>query len=239
MHKTIEEVNKLFDIQEKLTEMLQGEVNEGKEYMVCHYHEIGELSDMVKDMAEAAKYTMKKKYYEMLVCELMKEDDEMEEVGRMGYDNYRHANGKFAKKGTGHYVGHGSHMRMGFTDMPWPNRVDPYNPLPFFPGEDGGIYDPHKDYRMGYPMPERIQHDMQEMRDHSGKGRHYDEYKMARKHYTSSHDEEDHRHMDDEIMEHTMEVSDTMGEMWRDASPETRKHMKTNLKQLLDAWERG
>lgn len=239
MHKTIEEVNELFEIQQKLTDMFKCEIEEGKENVACHIEKLGEISDMIKDIAEAAKYTMKKKYYEMLVCELMKEDDEMEEVGRMGYDNYRHTNGKFAKKGTGMNVGHGSHLRMGYDRMPWPRDVMPYDPNPFLTGDEMATYDPRRDYRMGYPMSDRIYHDMQEMRDHSGKGHHYDEYKMARKHYTETHDEHDHHHMNEKILDQTMETSQVMGEMWRDANPETRKQMKMSVKQLLDAWEKG
>lgn len=233
MHKTIEEVNQLCEIQKKLTDMFECEIDEGKENVACHTEKLGEISDMVKDMAEAAKYTMKKKYYEMLICDMMMEDEDLHEIGRMGYDNWRHANGHFAKKGTGKNVGHGSHLRMGY---PWPHNMRPYDPLPFF--EDEEIMhdrDPH--HGMGYPM-DGIYRDFTEMRP-SEKGRLYDEYKMARKHYTSSHDEKDHHHMDDKIMEHTIETSEIMGEMWRDASPETRKQMKSSLRQLLDALEKG
>lgn len=232
MHKTIEEVNKLCEIQKKLTEMLECEVNEGKEYMALCADKVGEISDMVKDMAEAAKDTMKKKYYEMLICDMMREDEEMDEVGRMGYDNRRYSSGKFAPKGKGRYVGHGSNLRMGY---PWPHNMRPYDPLPFFEDED--MHDMSRDYRMGYPIND-IYRDFTEMKP-SEKGRLYDEYQMARKHYTSSHDEKDHRDMDDKIIEHTMEASETMGEMWRDASPETRKQMKMSLGKLLDAWEKG
>lgn len=259
MHKTIEEVNKLCEIQKKLTEMLEGEVCEGREYIACHAEQVGEIADMVKDMAEAAKYTMKKKYYEMLICDLMSSDEEMEEVGRMGYDNWRHTNGKFARKGTGRNVGHGSHLRMGYPM--WPPYVNPYLPDVIWDEHDmmadnplsrdgytrgaadgkgrvqvnqnqGRVMRPAAPYRMGYPMDDIY-------RDDTEMGKLYDEYRMLKKHYTDTHDEQTHRDMNDRIIEHTMEVSDTMGEMWRDASPETRKQMKANVKKLLDAWEKG
>lgn len=233
MHKTMEEVSRLCDAQKKLMEMFEGELSEGKEYVGCHAEHIGEISDMIKDMAEAAKATMEKKYYEEVICAMLEYSDP-EELKRMGYDNWRYKSGRFAPKGHGTDVGHGSHMRMGF-DSPWPAHINPYFPMPMYRDDwegDGLTHDAV--YRMGYPMDDMYR-DMQDPE----RGRIYEDYKRARKHYTQHHDAPSGDRMNDKIMEKTMETVDTMEEMWRDANPETRKQMKNNFMQLLDAWEKS
>lgn len=58
--------------------------------------ELGEVIDMIKDLASAEKDCMEACYYEA-VTEAMDEDGE----GRMGYDRWRYASGRFAPKGRG------------------------------------------------------------------------------------------------------------------------------------------
>lgn len=233
MHKTMEEVSRLCDAQKKLMEMFEGELSEGKEYFGCHAEEIGEISDMIKDMAEAAKATMEKKYYEEVVFAMLEYGDS-DELKRMGYDNWRYKSGRFAPKGHGTDVGHGRSMKMGF-DSPWPAHMRPYMPIDMYRDDwegDGLMHD--APYRMGYPMDDMYR-DMQDPE----RGRIYEDYKRARKHYTQTHDETSEHRMNDKIMEKTMETVDTMGEMWRDANPETKKQMKHNLMQLLEAWDKS
>lgn len=89
--------------------------------------ELGEITDMLKDLNEAEYYAR--------ISHAMKEESDGEKMGyrhrgytrtdgdRMGYDRWRYADGEFAPKGRGH---------MGYTPM----HMEP---------ETGG--------RMGYPSP--------------------------------------------------------------------------------------
>lgn len=75
--------------------------------------EVASIADSIKDLAEAEEKCLKACYYE-LICESMMAEEE--DRGRMGYDNWRYSSGRFAPKGTGHFVGHGHtmHTKMGY-----------------------------------------------------------------------------------------------------------------------------
>lgn len=237
MHKTIEEAERICSARKRVMEMFEAELSEGKEYVACHAECIGAIVDMIKDLAEAGEKVMKEQYYETVI-KAMEDYDDPEAYERRGYDNWRYKSGRFAPKGRGTDVGHGSHLRMGY-DMPWPDYVYPYLPMDMYHdeiGADGMMHhDPHR--RMGYPMDD-MRRTMDHM-DHSERGLMYDEYKMAKKHYTQTHDEKDAHHMNAKILEKSMETLDTMGEMWQDANPEIRKQMKHDVMQLLEAWEKN
>lgn len=235
MQKTMDEVTKICEARHELFEMFKGELAEGKDYVGCNVERIGEVADMIKDLAEAGEKIMKEQYYETVI-KAMEEYDE-EDYERMGYDNRRYSNGRFAPKGHGHYVGHGSHLKMGYP-YPWPDHVHPYLPMDMYHDEMAGDGTMRHDLpRMGYPMND-MRRTMDHM-DHSERGLIYDEYKMAKKHYTQTHDEKDAHHMNEKIMEKSMETLDTMGEMWKDANPEIKKQMKHDVMQLLEAWEKS
>lgn len=63
--------------------------------------EMGQVIDMIKDLASAEKSCMEAAYYE-LVCEAM----DGGESERMGYDRWRYSSGRFAPKGRGHVSGY-------------------------------------------------------------------------------------------------------------------------------------
>lgn len=75
--------------------------------------EVASIADSIKDLAEAEEKCWKACYYEQICCAMA---DEAEESGRYGYDDWRHSSGRFARTGTGHFVGHGhmTHTKMGF-----------------------------------------------------------------------------------------------------------------------------
>lgn len=215
MHETMKTIEQIKVAEETLLGWLMGEVGEGKEAYACHIEENGKLIDQIKDLSETAKDCMKKKYYEMLICDMMREDDDMNDVGRAGYDNWRYkSSGRFAPKGHGSDVGHGSRLHMGYT------MDDPH----MHPGSKTmrGDYD---DYSLDEHMDR--------------KSPLYHQYKSAKMGYTKTHSETDHRKMDNHITEATMETMSDMREMWDDASPETRARMKSNLTTLLKEWEKG
>lgn len=101
--------------------------------------ELGQIVDMIKDLADAEYHARTAK--EMQKCEeeekeeekymlrMLKEEHEdeykhmreqygEEEANRRFYDNYRHANGRFARKGTGSYRPRSSGRR-GYDEPPY------------------------------------------------------------------------------------------------------------------------
>lgn len=222
MHKTTLTTEELYNAKQKLMEMFREELNEDKTVVGCNIEKIGELADMIKDLSEAEKECMEKKYYEMLICNLMQEDESMNEVGRMGYDHYHYANGKFASKGHGHRVGY----------MPVPHMSPDENPSnsgPYWYNPGVGME------RMGYSEmdPRRM-----ENVHHSKYGVGYDEYKERKMHYSQSHDEKTHHDMEEKIEEATYDALDALREMWTDAKPETRRKLTADVAAFLEEMKR-
>lgn len=259
MHRTMEEINKICEAKKQLMCWVQEEINCGKEYMSKDgvVESVGQLVDMVKDLAEAEEKIMKTKYYEMMVCAAMTTGEDMMDVGRMGYDNWRYKSGKFAPKGSGSNVGHGRGLRMGFVDdrdYPWPDYVHPHMmpEMQYGMGPFGYDYDQKdrdarwgKDYDkmgtrrsvgpMGFPMDDVWKYG----EDWSGmKGTPYEDYRMAKKHYTETNKPEHRKELDDKIVDASVDMIGSMGEMWEDASPETRKKMEENMRTLIRQWEK-
>lgn len=112
MHELEAKLKPILEMKEKLTEWSKSELEKGKEQVDTA--EMGQVVDMIKDLAEAEEKCIKGAYYKCLLKE--KKDDEemqkmMEKMGgeggmgynRMGYDNYRYSSGRFAPKGRGSY----------------------------------------------------------------------------------------------------------------------------------------
>lgn len=90
----MEKLKDLSEIKHKLIDAVKMELDKGVES--ADTEELGEVVDMIKDLASAEKDCMEASYYE-LVCEAM-DDGESE---RMGYDRWRYSSGRFAPKGRG------------------------------------------------------------------------------------------------------------------------------------------
>lgn len=189
----------------------------------------GQITDMMKDLAEAMEHREKQKYYEELTCYMKKEVEEMEKAekaggeGRYGYDHWHYASGRFAPTGHGH--------RVGYT----PDKMM-YDGRDIHDGMEGMYGYPRGDMsgrssvgsdRMGYPMYDMVPGRRDGM---------YNEYKMAKKHYTETRDEGAAHKMNEKIEEHVHESLEDMKEMWDDASPEVRRKMKMNLTKLMEEW---
>lgn len=114
----MEKLKDLNEIKHKLIEAVESELAEGIQNVDTA--EMGEVIDMIKDLAEAEKDCMKAAYYEN-VTEAMGEYEENE---RAGYDRWRYSSGRFAPKGRGTY----GYVPM-HTDMPMTTdgRTMPYD----------------------------------------------------------------------------------------------------------------
>lgn len=95
----MEKLKDLNELKHKLVEAVKMELAGGVEGVDTQ--EMGEVIDMIKDLASAEKDCMEACYYE-LVCEAM----DGGESERMGYDRWRYASGRFAPKGRGSVRGY-------------------------------------------------------------------------------------------------------------------------------------
>lgn len=130
--------------------------------------------DDLKDCMEAVKCAIcADKDYR--IVEAMDECEQEEKyLGRMGYDRYRYANGRFAPKGRGSRMGYKPYLYM--EDDDW---MDEYLNNPEFE---------RNMYRMGY-HPDRSDMRMDGTnRQQSRYGETYDRYSENRRHYHDSKD---------------------------------------------------
>lgn len=217
------DIMRIHEMKETLTEWAKNELEKGKE-CVCT-EEMGQVIDMIKDLASAEKDCYEAKYYKSIV-EAMEEATE----GRAGYDNWRYASGRFAPKGHGHMVG-------------WTTPyVDPYM---MQMGPDS------TPYRMGYYEDQMRDRDMKDADRMGYGGRYsmnsrgtptggrmyhssaYDNYQMHKRHYTETHDPSHKMKMEESAKEQLDETVDTMKDIWADADPMLRKKMREELSKLI------
>lgn len=214
MHEIKMEIEKFKEAKKTLEGWLCNELAEGPKN--CNLTALGMVTDQIKDLSEAAKDCMKAKYYETVICAMEKESYQHEnndEHDMMGYNNYRYSSsGRYAPKGSG--------TRYGYND--------PSNNSSNGSDSNGG-----SNGNYGYPM--YYDNKMMDMRDMGSEyGRAYDEYKMAKRHYTQTHSDADNKEMNSKIEEAGMVWLDVIEELMKDANPEMRKKIKTQTMKLLE-----
>lgn len=229
MHKAMEMLSSWF-----LCECEKGQT----EFDLCA---AGQVSDMLKDLAEASKECEEKKYFEELCCILKMEKEKMEKGesnDRMGYDHWRYpSSGRFASAGHGEFSGY-----------PMTGKVHIHEP--YLDGSMRMGYDSDRDWNQGMTNDRmgNSQNDRSNMRDNNGRmgypmgakddyypskyGTGYDAYQMAKKHFTESKDEMSRRKMNDKIDETVLDSVEVLREMWRDATPDVRQRMKQQIEKL-------
>ena len=107
------DIKRMHDMIEKLSECAKSEFDKGIESV--NTDEMGKVTDMLKDLAEAM-------YYRTLT-NIMEESDAEEILGmldRRFYDDYRYkTTGRYAPKGKGSYVG-----RRGYEEPPYMHMMN-------------------------------------------------------------------------------------------------------------------
>lgn len=193
----------------------------------------GAVTDMIKDLAEAEKNCMEACYYQSIVKAMTDAEDEEKD----GYNRNRYANGQYAPKGRGS-------RSMGF--MPYLDK-DPW--------DENWPYDPDYYPAMGYTGPRKNQSGSTSTygdsgsTSQSGSRRGYDdwdpdrdpkhsmsynEYRMAKRHYTETKSPSDKQMMDEKSRTHIHEALSTFKDIWKDADPAMRKELKANMQQAIN-----
>nr|DAL48148.1 MAG TPA_asm: hypothetical protein [Caudoviricetes sp.] len=203
------DVERMYCMIEKLAECAEKQFNAGIENVdTC---EMGKVTDMLKDLAEAMYYReLTKAMQESDTEEVMEMFDRYGD-GRRSYDHYRYGDGRFAPKGKGSY-------RRGYDEPPyWHMTPEMYRKM-----EDYRDYD-RKDGRMYYTEP-------MTMKESS--------YDRAKRNYTESR--ELHRANTPQDKEAKMkdldgyfkEISSDLTELIGDMTPEERSMLKAKIATL-------
>lgn len=189
--------------------------------------ELGEVADMIKDLAEAECYCMKACYYKK-ITEAMDEYEEGEEDDRMGYNHRRYSSGRYAPSGRGHVSGYISQPVMHHEMM-------------------DGMIDEHPEYmRMGYTGGGRngsssgrsgSESGSQSNMGYSGNerwGRAYRDFQESKRHYTATGSLSDKNEMETHMNEHMADTMASIREMWKTAEPATKKKLKADMTALMN-----
>lgn len=83
-------------LKDNLVDFLAGKLSAGMDELDTA--EVGEVTDMIKDLSEAVEECWEACYYKEIVEAMEKAEDG---EGRMGYDDWRYASGRFAPTGRG------------------------------------------------------------------------------------------------------------------------------------------
>lgn len=236
--KAMEACDKFDDMKEEFISTLCSAMkSRGLEQMDTK--EVGEAVDIIKDFAEAKKYCMEALYYQK-VTEAMLSYEEP----RYGYNNRRYSSGRYAPKGMGSYGYMDGNMGMVMDpvlmDEDWNNM-----------GYDRNIGN-YGNYNITSSGRSRTGSDNMTTNDNSGYhhmatqwapamsedydlryGRSYNEFCKDRKFYTATKSEEEKKKMDKHAEEHVQDIVVSVKDIWKDADPALKKHMKEQMTRLL------
>lgn len=206
MHTMIAEMEDMECIKKTLISWLKEEVQNGKEQFdtkTC-----GEVSDIIKDMAEAAKECYEACYYKTVIEAMSGGRDPAYDAGSYGYNHRHMSNGEFAGAGKGHYV-------RGYNRGPYMDQM---------PYVDAYVHDP--DFKghmmsMGYEDANHILN--------SRDGEIYDNYRNAKRHYQDSKSAKDKEKMEEHCMKYMQNTLHNLKAMWEDSDPMLKSRMKRDF----------
>uniref|UniRef100_UPI004025831A hypothetical protein n=1 Tax=Lachnospira sp. TaxID=2049031 RepID=UPI004025831A len=207
------DIMRMHDMIEKLSECAKCEIDKGIENIdPC---EMGQVTDMMKDLAEAMYYRTLMKAMEESSADETMEMFERFGGGRRFYDNYRYANGRFAPKGRG--------TRRGYDEPPY------FHMTPEMYRGMEHDRDIDRNYgRMYYTEPTESGMNMTESGYDKAK-RHYTETKEMHKANTA----EDKEHKMKSLENYMKELSGDITELLTDMTAEERTMLKSKLSTLV------
>lgn len=207
------DIMRMHDMIEKLSECAKCEIDKGIENIdPC---EMGQVTDMMKDLAEAMYYRTLMKAMEESSADETMEMFERFGGGRRFYDNYRYENGRFAPKGRG--------TRRGYDEPPY------FHMTPEMYRGMEHDRDIDRNYgRMYYTEPTESGMNMTESGYDKAK-RHYTETKEMHKANTA----EDKEHKMKSLENYMKELSGDITELLADMTAEERTMLKSKLSTLV------
>ena len=198
------DVKRMYCMIEKLAECAEKQFDAGIENIDTS--EMGQVVDMMKDLAEAMYYRELTKAMQEFDAEDVMEMLDRYGDGRKFYDHYRYADGRFAPKGRGHRMGYRPYLYMGEDD--WLNEYT-HNPDFMKPG-----------------YTERGKMD-------SRHGRSYDRFDENRRFYHESGDAATKKRMEDSIKDVFDDMESMVQDVWKDMTPEQKTQYRAKMTQLV------
>ncbi len=200
---------------EKLAECAEKQFNNGIESVDTA--EMGQVTDMLKDLAEAMYYrTLTKAMDDSDPEEIMEMFERYGDGGRRYYDHYRYADGRFAPKGRGTY-------RRGYDEPPYYHMTpEMYRSMENYRDMD------RRDGRMYYTEPSMNSGVHTESR-----------YDMAKRNYTESKElhrgntPEDKEQKMKELEKYLREIGSDIAELISDASTEEKNLLKNRMQVIM------
>lgn len=210
------DVKRMHEMIEKLSECAKCEFDKGIENIdTC---EMGQVTDMLKDLAEAMYYReLTKAMQESDAEEIMEMFDRYGD-GRRFYDHYRYADGRFAPNGRGTY-------RRGYEEPPHYHMTpEMYRNMENYRDMD------RRDGRMYYTEPS-----MTGSSDTNTESR----YDSAKRHYTESKQlhkgnaPEDKEQRMKELEKYMREIGSDVAELINDASAEEKNLLRQKMQVIM------
>jgi hypothetical protein len=200
---------------EKLAECAEKQFDNGIESVDTA--EMGQVTDMLKDLAEAMYYrTLTKAMEDSDPEEIMEMFERYGDGGRRYYDHYRYADGRFAPKGRGTY-------RRGYDEPPYYHMTpEMYRSMENYRDID------RRDGRMYYTEPSMNSGVHTESR-----------YDMAKRNYTESKElhrgntPEDKEQKMKELEKYLREIGSDIAELISDASTEEKNLLKNRMQVIM------
>lgn len=221
------DIMRMHDMIEKLSECAKCEIDKGIENIdPC---EMGQVTDMMKDLAEAMYYrTLMKAMEESSADETMEMFERFGD-GRRFYDNYRYSNGRFAPKGRG--------TRRGYVEPPYYHQM----PEDYHEWERMPEYDRMRDLdrismgKMYYSEPMSGNNGMSTGTHDAREGR----AGMSRRSYMETKEMHNGNSPEDkdakmkELEKYMKSLSEDVTELFSGMSPEEKQLTKTKLTTLV------
>ena len=201
------------ELKKKFLKIVDTELNE-KSIKELNTEELGQVVDMIKDLAEAEKCCQEACYYKSVVKAM---DEVKEEDHRMGYSpkaRMRFANRYFMDDYDYPEMGN---MRMGYSRGSSSDRDDTNR-------SRDSMGRSTSSGRSGYDGFDEDRDDRY--------GRAYNEFRKARRHYTETKSMADKQMMEEHANEHLADSMQTLREIWDSSDPTLRKKMKADLQKF-------
>ena len=208
---------RMHDMIEKLSECAKCEIDKGIENIdPC---EMGQVTDMMKDLAEAMYYRTLMKAMEESSADETMEMFERYGDGRRYYDRYRYADGRFAPKGRG--------TRRGYDEPPyWHMTPEMYREMEHDRDMD------RSSGRMYYTEPKMTPDGGMRDRREGKSGMSRRSYMESKELHKGNTPEDKDAKMHD-LERYMKELSEDMAELISDMTPEERTMTKSKLSTLV------
>lgn len=211
------DIMRMHDMIEKLSECAKCEIDKGIENIdPC---EMGQVTDMMKDLAEAMYYRTLMKAMEESSADETMEMFERYGDGRRYYDRYRYADGRFAPKGRG--------TRRGYDEPPyWHMTPEMYREMEHDRDMD------RSSGRMYYTEPKMTPDGGMRDRREGKSGMSRRSYMESKELHKGNTPEDKDAKMHD-LERYMKDLSEDMAELISDMTPEERTMTKSKLSTLV------